>query len=255
MRVTIITGASSGIGKSLSYQFAKRGHNLLLIARSEEKLRTISEELNVKYAVNTMIFPVDLLQEDAPQKIFDYVQEKSLCVECLINNAGIGDAGVFSESKWEKQENIVRLNILALTHMTHLFLQLMKTQTEGTIINIASALAFAPTAGQSVYAASKAFVLSFGQALYEELKGTPISVLTICPGVTRTEFFHNAGFELNQFNAASPDDFAEFAYSVYREKKALSIHRFSNRITALFCRLGSRKLVRKVFASVCKNNE
>ena len=161
-------------------------------------------------------------------------------------------SGLFENSDIQKDEHIIRLNVLTLMKMNRLFIPYLMENGGGTIVNIASTLAFAPTAGEAVYTASKAFVLSFSQALYEETKNSNVSVLTICPGVTDTDFFKSARFELGQFKAATPEDFAVFAYLSIVKKKALSIHRISNKLTALFCRLATRKTVRKVFAAACK---
>ncbi len=248
----IITGASAGIGKALAYEFAKHNYDLLLVARSEDKLKKLCTELGESYGITARFLPLDLLADDAAEKLLGFVKDNNINASYLINNAGMGDAGLFEKSDIQKDENIIRLNVLTLMRMNRLFIPYLKGNGGGTIVNIASTLAFAPTAGEAVYAASKAFVLSFSQALYEETKKSNVSVLTICPGVTDTDFFKSAGFELGQFKAATPDSFAAFAYRSIVKKKALSIHRISNKLTALFCRLATRKTVRKVFAAACK---
>ena len=248
----IITGASAGIGKALAYEFAKHNYDLLLVARSEDKLKKLCTELGESYGITARFLPLDLLADDAAEKLPGFVKDDNINASYLINNAGMGDAGLFEKSDIQKDENIIRLNVLTLMRMNRLFIPYLRENGGGTIVNIASTLAFAPTAGEAVYAASKAFVLSFGQALYEETKKSNVSVLTICPGVTDTDFFKSAGFELGQFKAATPESFAAFAYRSIVKKKALSIHRISNKLTALFCRLATRKTVRKVFAAACK---
>ena len=248
----IITGASAGIGKALAYEFAKHNYDLLLVARSEDKLKKLCTELGESYGITARFLPLDLLADDAAEKLLEFVKDNNINAAYLINNAGMGDAGLFEKSDIQKDENIIRLNVLTLMRMNRLFIPYLRENGGGTIVNIASTLAFAPTAGEAVYAASKAFVLSFGQALYEETKKSNVSVLTICPGVTDTDFFKSAGFELGQFKAATPESFAAFAYRSIVKKKALSIHRISNKLTALFCRLATRKTVRKVFAAACK---
>ena len=248
----IITGASAGIGKALAYEFARHNYDLLLVARSEYKLKKLCTELSKSYGITARFLPLDLLADDAAEKLLGFVKDSGIDASHLINNAGMGDAGLFEKSDIQKDENIIRLNVLTLMRMNRLFIPYLKGNGGGTIVNIASTLAFAPTAGEAVYAASKAFVLSFGQALYEETKKSNVSVLTICPGVTSTDFFKSAGFELGQFKAATPESFAAFAYQSIVKKKALSIHRISNKLTALFCRLATRKTVRKVFAAACK---
>ena len=248
----IITGASAGIGKALAKEFAGHHFNLLLVARSEDKLKKLCTELGKSYGITAKFLPLDLLADDAAEKLLGFVKDNNINASYLINNAGMGDAGLFEKSDIQKDENIIRLNVLTLMRMNRLFIPYLKGNGGGTIVNIASTLAFAPTAGEAVYAASKAFVLSFSQALYEETKKSNVSVLTICPGVTSTDFFKSAGFELGQFKAATPESFAAFAYRSIVKKKALSIHRISNKLTALFCRLATRKTVRKVFAAACK---
>ena len=248
----IITGASAGIGKALAYEFARHNYDLLLVARSEYKLKKLCTELSKSYGITARFLPLDLLADDAAEKLLGFVKDNNINASYLINNAGMGDAGLFEKSDIQKDENIIRLNVLTLMRMNRLFIPYLKKNGGGTIVNIASTLAFAPTAGEAVYAASKAFVLSFSQALYEETKKSNVSVLTVCPGVTDTDFFKNAGFALGQFKAATPESFVAFAYRSIVKKKALSIHRFSNKLTALFCRLATRKTVRKVFAAACK---
>ena len=248
----IITGASAGIGKALAYEFTKHNYDLLLVARSEDKLKKLCTELGESYGITARFLPLDLLADDAAEKLLGFVKDNNINASYLINNVGMGDAGLFEKSDIQKDENIIRLNVLTLMKINRLFIPYLKGNGGGTIVNIASTLAFSPTAGEAVYAASKAFVLSFGQALYEETKKSNVSVLTICPGVTSTDFFKSAGFELGQFKAATPESFAAFAYRSIVKKKALSIHRISNKLTALFCRLATRKTVRKVFAAACK---
>ncbi len=248
----IITGASAGIGKALAKEFAGHHFNLLLVARSEDKLKNLCTELSESFGITARYFPLDLLADDAAEKVLGFVKDNGIDAAYLINNAGMGDAGLFEKSDLQKDENIIRLNVLTLMKMNRLFIPYLRENGGGTIVNIASTLAFAPTADEAVYAASKAFVLSFSQALFEETKKSNVSVLTVCPGVTDTDFFKNAGFALGQFKAATPESFVAFAYRSIVKKKALSIHRFSNKLTALFCRLATRKTVRKVFAAACK---
>lgn len=250
--VVLITGASSGIGKALAEEFANHGADLLIAARSEGKLAALQAELEQKYKVHVFYTSVDLTEENGCRRLYDYAKEKQLAVDILINNAGMGDAGEYEKSDWDKDCRIIRLNVLAVMHLCRLFLPDMTAGKQGTIVNIASTLAFAPTAWEAVYAASKAFILSFSQALYEETKGSGVRVLTICPGMTNTDFFRSAGFGLGSFRLAAPEDFAAFAYKQIMKKKPVSVHRFSNQITALFSRLAPRGTVRRCFARACR---
>lgn len=253
-KITLITGASTGIGKALAEEFASNGHNLLLVARTQSKLDALKTALENKYMVKVYVYVADLCQGDACEEVISYVEDQQLELEYLINNAGMGDAGLYVDSDWEKDEAIIRLNILALMRMCRLALPIMRRKQSGTIVNIGSTLSFAPTAGEAVYSASKAFVLSFGQALYEEMKGYGVRVLTVCPGVTATDFFTSAGFHMGSFQAATPEDFASFAYRQIKKGKALSVHRFRNQATSVFSRLAPRGVVRRIFAAACNSH-
>ncbi len=254
-KTVLVTGASSGIGKALAQEFASHGRDLVLVARREDRLNEVAGKLEAKHGIRVHTFAADLLEAGAPQGILDFLDGEGISVDILVNNAGMGDAGSFADMEWGRVRSILNLNIGATTQMTYLFLRRMRESDHGTIANIASTLAFAPTAGQNVYAASKAYVLAFTQALYEETKHTGVRVLTICPGVTKTEFFENAGYSLGQFSAASPEDFAAYAYKRIMSKKPLSIHRSSNRMVALFARLAPRGLARRAFAAFCKTDK
>jgi short-subunit dehydrogenase len=251
-RYVLITGASAGIGKALAEEFAKNGRNVLLVARREEKLRILKDQLQQNYKVSVEYMPLDVTESESPERILRDIENNGISVDCLINNAGMGDACLFEKTDWDKDEKIIEINILALMKMNRLFIPYMKKNGSGTIVNIASTLAFAPTAGEAVYAASKAFVLSFSQALYEETKGSGVSVLTICPGVTKTEFFTNAGFDIQQFKAVAPESFAKFAYKQIQHQKPLSVHRLSNKAISVFARLAPRGTVRRAYAAFCK---
>ncbi|MCH4183807.1 MAG: SDR family oxidoreductase [Prevotella sp.] len=251
-RYVLITGASAGIGKALAEEFAKNGHNVMLVARSEDKLRILRDQLQQNYKVLVEYMPLDVTGSESPERILRDIENNGILVDCFINNAGMGDACLFEKTEWDKDEKIVELNILALMKMNRLSIPYMKKNGDGTIVNIASTLAFAPTAGEAVYAASKAFVLSFSQALYEETKGSGVSVLTICPGVTNTDFFSSAGFDIRQFKAATPESFAKFAYKQIKHQKPLSVHRFSNKAISVFARLAPRGTVRRAYANFCK---
>lgn len=248
----LITGASSGIGNALAIEFAKHNYDLVIVARNKERLEKLKNDLESNYNIKVTVISKDLSVENAPKEVYDELKEQNIQIDYLINNAGIGDACMYSESDWEKQKNIIKLDVLALMYMCRLFLPDMTQRKKGVIVNIASTLAFAPTAGEATYAAAKAFVLSFSQALYEENKQDGVSVLTICPGMTNTSFFKNANFELSNFKLANPNDFAKFAYKQIMKRKPLSIHKGFNKMTALYSRLATRGNVRRTFAKYCK---
>lgn len=244
----LITGASSGIGKALAYEFAAHKENLILVARREDELKSTASDISEKYHVKTEIFPVDLINENAAMQLHEFCANNNLTVKTLINNAGMGAQGNFSDIPIEKQEKILSLNIWAVVRMCYAFLPDMKAHGSGTIVNISSTTAFMPLANEAVYAASKAFILSFSQALYEEMKPFGVTVCTVCPGVTKTEFFKSADFTLDNFKGADPADFAAYAYRRIMKKKPLSVHRFSNRVIAVWARLFPRGAVRRISA-------
>ncbi|BAY60155.1 short-chain dehydrogenase/reductase SDR [Calothrix brevissima NIES-22] len=194
MSTALITGASSGIGKAFAQQLAAQNTNLVLVARSQEKLYQLTKELQEKYNIQIEIIVKDLTENNAAKVVFDIIQAKELSIDLLINNAGIGDYGDFANSDGEKQVKIVQLNILALVDLTHKFLPLMRQRQSGSIINVSSITAFQPMPYLSVYAASKAFIVSFSQALWAENRPYGIRVIVTCPGPIETNFFAEANF-------------------------------------------------------------
>lgn len=244
----LITGASSGIGKALAYEFAAHGENLVLVARRREALQSAAADIEEKYSVKAVIFAADLTDETAAERLHDFCAENRLQIKCLINNAGIGAQGKFTDIPFARQEQILSLNILTVVRMCRAFLPDMKARKSGTIVNMASTTAFMPLANEAVYAASKAFILSFSQALYEEMKPFGVTVCTICPGVTKTDFFKSADFALDNFKGADPADFAKYAYMRITKKKALSVHRLANRAISVWARSFPRGAVRKISA-------
>ncbi len=194
METALITGASSGIGLELAKIFAAHNYNLILVARREERLREIAQELTSQ-DVQVHIIPSDLSEVDASQKLFDETQKRGLPVDILVNNAGFGLEGSFLETDWEKEDEMICLNILTLTGLTKYFMHHMVEQGKGKILNVASTAAFLPGPFMSVYYASKAYVLSFSKALAYELKDTNVTVSVLCPGPTKTEFQDRAGVQ------------------------------------------------------------
>lgn len=194
MSTALITGASSGIGKAFAQELAARKTNLVLVARSEDKLNQLAQELQDKYKIQVDVIVKDLTEPNAAAVVFDITKTKGLTIDLLINNAGFGDYGDFAERNGERQVKMVQLNILALVDLTHHFLPLMQQRRSGSIINVSSIAAFQPIPYLSVYAASKAFVLSFSEALWAENRNYGVRVLAVCPGPTETSFFTEANF-------------------------------------------------------------
>ena len=194
MATALITGASSGIGEVFAWELAQRNYDLVLVARSEAKLQELAEKLMQAYAINAEIIVQDLSNPGAGTTVFEAVSQKGLTVDMLINNAGFGDYGAFSDRPLPKIMEMIQLNIATLVELTHLFLTPMRQRRSGTIINVASIAGFLPLPYMSVYAATKAFVLSFSSALWAENRADGIRIQALCPGPTATQFFQVAEF-------------------------------------------------------------
>lgn len=194
MKTALITGASSGIGETFAKELAAKNYNLVLIARSENKLQQLAQQLRQQHQIQAIAIAQDLTKVEAGQEVFSQVQQQGLSIDLLINNAGFGDYGAFGDRPLEKQMAMVQLNITALVELTGLFLPLMKQKGSGAIINLSSIAGFQPLPYMSVYAASKAFVLSFTEALWAENKDTGVRFLALCPGPTESQFFEVADF-------------------------------------------------------------
>jgi short-subunit dehydrogenase len=192
MSTALITGASGGIGKAFAEELAARSVNLVLVSRSEQKLNQLAKQLQEQYQIQVDVIAKDLTDPGAAQVLYDTTQAKGLTIDLLINNAGFGDYGDFAERDGERQVKMVQLNILALVDITHTFLPEMRQRRSGSIINVSSLSAFQPIPYLSVYAASKAFILNFSQALWAENRSYGVRVLVVCPGPVETNFFTEA---------------------------------------------------------------
>ena len=188
----LITGASSGIGRELARQFAKRGHPLVIVAPVESELQLVANELQREYGVSVQVIAKDLEVEDAAQEIFDELTEDGVEVHILANNAGHGQRGKFWEICLERHISVIRLNVEAVIRLTRFFLPSMIKRGRGRILNTASIAGFEPGPMLAVYHASKAFVLSWSEALATELEDTEITVTALCPGPVDTDFFPKA---------------------------------------------------------------
>ena len=194
MQTALITGASSGIGEAFAWELAKRQTNLILVARSEAKLQQLAQKLGEDFKIQVEVLVEDLSSAGAAKTVFEAVTQKGLTVDLLVNNAGFGDCGAFADRQLHRQVEMIQLNIVALVELTHLFLPQMQQRRCGAIINVASIAGFQPLPYLSVYAASKAFVLSFSEALWAENRSCGVRVLAVCPGPTETNFAKTAGF-------------------------------------------------------------
>jgi len=188
-KTALITGASSGFGEAFAHILAARGMNLVLVARSEEKLRALAQALSEQHGIRADVVPADLCREGAAQEVYRRTQELGVPVDLLVNNAGVGTYGHFDTLAPEREHGEIMLNVTALVDLTHAFLPAMAERKDGGVINVSSIAAFQPLPYQAVYGASKAFVVSFSLALWDEYRKLGVRVVALCPGPTATKFF------------------------------------------------------------------
>jgi short-subunit dehydrogenase len=248
-RTALITGASSGIGLELAREFAAHGHDLVLVARSASRLEDIAAELKRAHAVDARVLVKDLSLPTAAEDVHREVTGAGLVVEVLVNNAGFGVYGRFVETEWERELEMLRLNVVALTDLTKRFARDMIARRRGRVLNVASTAAFQPGPHMAVYYASKAYVLSFSEALADELRGTGVTVTTLCPGPTRSGFqavasMHRARMlRLSMMDAASV---ARIGYRAVMAGRPTVIAGWLNRLVAFSVRLAPRQLVTRI---------
>lgn len=247
MNTTLITGASSGIGEVFARKLAARGRNVLLVARSEEKLITLCNELGRSNSIRAQHVTMDLSQPESPARLFEEAEKRGLTVDMLINNAGFGSFGDFSKLELERELNMIDLNVRSLVDLTHRFLAPMRQRKRGAIINVASTAGFQAVPFMATYAATKAFVLSFSEALWEENRPHGIKVMALCPGVTETNFFEAARGEKPPARAAqTPEEVVETALRGLARGKSHIISGWSNRAMMEAERLAPRDLVTRM---------
>lgn len=242
----LITGASSGIGAELARELARRGYNLTLVARREDRLRAIAQELEAAHGVRADIHMTDLADADARADLILALLSGQLDVVGVCNNAGYGSVGRLLELPLEREVRMVRLNVEALHELTGAFLPRMVERGSGAILNVASTAAFQPIPGFATYGATKAFVTSFSEAVHAELSGTGVSVTSLCPGPTRTEFFANSGtpsLSKPGIIFMTPEDVARQAVEAMLAGKRTLIPGVSNKATAVGGRFVPRSLL------------
>ncbi len=231
-KTALITGATRGIGYEFTKLFARDSYDLVLVARSKNKLKEIQEDFGKKYNIDIIIIAKDLSATNAAINIFNEIEEKQIEIDVLVNNAGIGDFELFNNEKLLKISQIMQINIVALTELTKLFLKGMVDRKEGKILNVSSMAAFQPGPYMAVYYASKAYVQSFSEAVASELKGTGVTVTTLCPGPTKSGFQHEVrseGSNLSRLNLlSSSEDVAKYGYKALQAGKEVAIPGFVN---------------------------
>jgi len=241
VKTALITGASSGIGRELAYVYAHNNCNLILTARRRERLEKIKSEIIKLYPVSVMIIESDLSKLNSAEEL--YQNTSGINVDILINNAGVGVYGDFEHVDIEKEEKMMVLNIITLTKLTRLFAGNMIKAGGGNIVNIASTAAFQAVPRLASYAASKAYVLNFSEAIAYELNQFNIKVTTICPGATQSEFADNAKMNKKIFKGApTAKELAEFTYKAMKRGNVTAIHGIKNKIMTFALRLSPRKI-------------
>lgn len=235
--IAVVTGASSGIGEAFAHVLSDHDHDLVLIARNKRKLYELRRTLEERYQNHVFVISADLTQPDDIRMIHERLKTWQLEVDVLVNNAGLGDWGLFQDCDWEKQERMIGLNILSMTHLTRLLLPSMIAQGSGIILNVASTAAFQPGPWMSVYFATKAFCLSFSQALADELQDKGVTVTCLCPGPTATRFQESASMANIRLDATlkpcDPMDVARCGYLSMLKGRRVSVVGSLNQAFAL----------------------
>lgn len=248
-KVALITGASTGIGKELAYIHAANGGDLVIVARSLNKLEELKKEIESKYSVTVKVISKDLSLNDASLHTYNEIKEAGITIDYLINNAGFGGIGKFHEREWQQDAQMINLNIIALTHLTRLFLPDFVKQNKGRILNVSSTASLMPGPLQAVYFASKAYVTSFSNAIAEELHDTKVTVTNLMPGATETEFGRISGMDQTEMfkQAASAEKVAQDGYKGMLEGKidVISGLTFSQKILTKLLGFVPKKFVLK----------
>jgi len=247
-KIALVTGASSGIGLEISRELSREGYELILVARSEEKLRAIAKELG-----NAKVIVSDLALPDAPRKVFDAAGP----VNVLVNNAGFGISGPFAGTDLGKQLEVIQVNVSALTALTKLFLAPMLERNSGHIVNVASTAAFLPGPLMAVYYATKAYVLSFSEAIADELRNTGVKVTALCPGPTSTGFADVAGMTSSRlFSLVKPMSsrrVARYGVRAMHRGTRVAIPGVANKLGTQSLRITPRRLVTALVRKLQEN--
>ena len=249
MKITyaLITGASSGIGLELAQLFAGNGHNLVLVARQRNKLLKVANEIEKDYNIKTLIIPVDLCTADAAKRTFEFVKGKSITVNYLVNNAGFYVSSAFSETSWKDEQRLIQLQCVTHTQLTKLFLPEMLRQGKGGILNIGSTGSFVPGPYNAIYCAAKSFVLSFSEAIAEEVMGSGVTVTALCPGGTKTAFQDYRNRKKSFFfPIMEASTVAKIGFKALMKGKRVVIPGLANRIQVFFLRFFPRNMAARL---------
>jgi uncharacterized protein len=255
-KLALITGASAGLGEQFAHLFARDGHDVALVARRADRLQALAAQLQKEHDIGTHVLAADLADPAAPQKLYDETVKGGLQVDFLVNNAGFGSNGAFLDLDLAREAEMIEVNCTALLKLAHLFGRPMRERRSGRILNVASTAAFQPGPYMATYYATKAFVVSFSEALAHELSGSGVTVTCHCPGATHTEFASRAGNDTSRLfhrpGVAQAVDVARHGYRAMMKGEALAVHGMMNRVAMEGVRFAPRWLARSVAASLNK---
>ena len=256
MKRTLITGASTGLGKELAKLYAKDGNNLVLVARSLEKLNEVQAEISNKYNVKCDIISADLSQKEEWEKVFKFTNEKGYFINNLVNNAGFGDRTDFLDMDVEFQIKMTEVNCNAALYFTRKYLDNMVKHNEGHIINVCSIAGFMPGPYMATYHATKGYLLLLGEAISYELKKTNVKLLTLCPGPFNSEFVSKAhnDYTFKKIKPIEAIEVAKYGYKKSQQGKSVAIVGFKNKLTVFATRLAPRSFVTKTSAQTMKKD-
>jgi len=254
-RTALVTGASSGIGTELARQLAQRGHGVTLVARREDRLRAIADELTAAHGIRAEVVSADLTDEGSRDRVVREVADRGLAIDVLVNNAGLSTMGAVHRGEVARELDMIRTDVEAVVHLCTTVLPGMVDRGAGAVLNVASTAAFQPLPGQAGYAASKSFVLSYTYSLGQELKGTGVTATALCPGPVETGFAEAAGMADDEASAAMPKimwvsaaDVAKAAIDGLAKGRPVVIPGASNRLVAMFAAHAPRRLVLPIVA-------
>jgi short-subunit dehydrogenase len=257
-RTALVTGASAGIGYELAKLMARDGYNLVIVARNGDKLRTVASELESSHDCRVAALPKDLSVAGAPDEVFGQLQENSVELDVLVNNAGVGASGPFHKIDTKTTTDLIQLNVAALVHLTRLVLPGMIERGRGRVLNVASTAAYQPGPFMATYYASKAFVLSFSEAVATELRGTGVTVTAFCPGPTDTGFHEHAGTKRSKVAGGTftmdPESVARIGYAAMLKGRRTTIAGLKNRVGAFAsARVLPKRFVLNTIATLNRN--
>lgn len=249
-KTALITGASGGIGYELAKIFAKNNTNLILVARNKNKLDELKNELENQFGISVYTIGKDLSIRESVSELYEETKKQNIPVEYLINNAGFGDFGMFTDTDWDKEERMINLNMKTLTLLTKLYIREMTERGSGKVMNVASTAAFQPGPLMAVYCSTKSYVLNFSQAINNEVKSRGVTVTALCPGPTESGFQDASGMKeskiVTKIKMPSSKTVVEYGYKAMMKGKPVAIHGYMNKILALSVRFMPRNVVVKI---------